>query len=304
MIYHILNGDSSFEIWKKNNFEGTSIVFREMLVEGDCFGPLFTLSFFESRTSFLNSNFNISSDEYARILHDELQQLNHLKPEDEIVLWFENDLFCQVNLMAILAFITQNSFVYDKISIINTDKNKGLGEYKINDYPRLFNERLLLSENDLEYASRFWKKYTSDNLKDFLRMINKHPVNFAYLKEAMIAHLERFPNPATGLNKLERRILKYLNDEPLTLFKLIGKLLRRQTWEGFGDLQYENIIKRLSLDLIEQKEGKYYLTLKGEQVLRGTQKYDDSTLSYLSLGGAARTDYYFDGVNNLVIERK
>ncbi|KXX69914.1 DUF1835 domain-containing protein [Flammeovirga sp. SJP92] len=304
MIYHILNGDSSFEIWKKNNFEGSSIVFREMLVEGNCFGPLFTASFFESRTNFLNSNFNISSNEYASILLAELQQLNHLNPEDEIVLWFEHDLFCQVNLMAILAFITQKNFVYHKISIINTEKNKGLGEYKIQDYPRLFEERLPLSENDLEYASQFWEKYTADDLKDFLLLIHHHPDSFAYLKETMIAHLERFPNPRTGLNKLERRILKFLNDEPLTLFKLIGKLLRRQTWEGFGDLQYEHIIKRLSMDLIELKDGKYYLTLKGGQVLRGTQKYDDSTLSYMFLGGAVRTDYYFDGVNNLVIERK
>lgn len=304
MISHILNGDSTLSIWKHHQFDGDPIVFREMLVEGDCTAKLFSDDFFYFRRNFFKQYYGIPIPKYDKITFQELQKLNKLSDVDEIILWFENDLFCQINLMAVLSFFHSTNFDIQTISLIKVEGNKGLGEYKIEDYPRLFNNRITLNDNDLEFATKFWEKFTNEKLESLLPFMHTYNNSFSYLSSSVKAHIERFPDPISGITKLERRILKFLGEEPMTSHKLIGKLLKRQRWEGFGDLQYEKMIQNMAPDLIELKEKKYHLTINGKQILRGVKKFDDSHLSYITLGGVKRSDYYFDSINNLVIERK
>ncbi|AZQ61417.1 hypothetical protein EI427_04010 [Flammeovirga pectinis] len=305
MDYHILNGDSSYVLWTQNNFSAVPIIFREMLVEGDCRGELLSDAFFNSRRHYFSYNYAISPEEYDKLSTSELIKITKIENAGEIVLWFEYDLFCQINMMSVLAYLATIEKLKSKVSIIITSANKGLGEYLPTAYQKLYEERIELNSKDLKYALLFWKKYLSEDINDFIPYIHQHTKPFVFLEKAMKAHLERFPNNRSGINKLERRVLKFINESNLTKHQLVGALLRRQSWEGYGDMQYENIIKSIQpLLIIENKEGVFELTLLGSAVFRGKQKFDDASLHYTYIGGARRGDYYFDEGKNLVVERK
>ncbi|MBB6459035.1 hypothetical protein [Flammeovirga kamogawensis] len=305
MDYHILNGDSSYILWKQNNFSAEPIIFREMLVEGDCRGKLLSDAFFTSRRHYFSYNYTISPAEYDKLSTSELLKITEIKDAHEVVLWFEYDLFCQINMMSVLAYIATIESLTDKVSIIITSSNKGLGEYLPEEYQKLYNDRIALESKDLKYALLFWKKYLSEDVNDLIPYIHQHTKPFIFLEAAMRAHLERFPSERSGINKLERRLLKFINESNLTKHQLVGAMLRRQTWEGYGDMQYENIIKSIQPLLIkENEEGIFEMTSLGSAVFRGKQKFDDASLHYTYIGGARRGDYYFDEGKNLVVERK
>ncbi|WP_281613797.1 hypothetical protein [Flammeovirga sp. SubArs3] len=302
--YHVLNGDSSFQLWKTQDFGGDPIIFREMLVEGDQHPLLWSEGFFDTRRKFFLVNYKITNEEYNAISFHELSRLQELQSAQMITLWFENDLFCYINLFAVLSYINSLDKKDVKVSLVLGDQKKGLGEYKPEDYPSLYNNRVDLKPSDIQYAGNFWKYYVNADFENLIQLIKKSPSCFPYIDDIMKAYMEQFPWLETGLSKIERRILKFLYDEPCIERKLIGKLLRRQSIEGFGDLQYERIIKQMKKDLLEVNEDGYLiLTSEGKNILRGVNQYNDQNLSYQYIGGALRSEYYYDQESCFLIER-
>ncbi|MBB3697885.1 hypothetical protein KMW28_06810 [Flammeovirga yaeyamensis] len=302
--YHILNGDSILEAWRHQNFDAEPIIFREMLVEGESMIELWTHRFFEKRKHFFLTNYGVSFEDYNSKSGVELQKMNQLVNATTITLWFENDLFCHINLMATLHFIHQLNMNDVEVYLVLGEGTKGLGEYTKEAFGKLYHQKVKLDADDLAFASKFWELYTKADLDNFITYIKRSPKFLPLLKEVMTTYMEQFPQKESGINKLERRILKFLNDEPLTEHKLIGKLLRRQTYEGFGDLQYEKILKQLSSSLIEKEEDDHLvLSSEGKKVLRGLQKFDDEQLPYQFYGGAMRTEYYYDEEKSFLIGR-
>src|SRR5688572_17976133 len=100
MNVHVLNGDAL-----KENFPlaGDIIVCREALVDGPVDALSFE-SFFEDRAAFIAESFDAEKDSYVNLVRNEFDRLANCNHESAIHLWFEHDLFCQVNLWFILYF--------------------------------------------------------------------------------------------------------------------------------------------------------------------------------------------------------
>jgi len=107
---HILNGDALLERFPFDTPD--VIVARECLVDGDVSSAHQVASldgggdasldtsldaFFQIRASFLQKQYGISPDEYAASTIAEFWKIREIPPESDINLWFEEDLFCQVN---------------------------------------------------------------------------------------------------------------------------------------------------------------------------------------------------------------
>ena len=105
--YHILNGDALKEQFPKD-LEGEIIVARECLVEGELKANGLD-EFFKIRASFISRSFeNNSIQDYYQRTASEFQKILDIKDNAEINLWFEDDLFCQVNFWFIVHLIYTN----------------------------------------------------------------------------------------------------------------------------------------------------------------------------------------------------
>lgn len=96
-IYHILNGDALLERFP-STIEGEKIVFRECLVDGSLQGDDMD-ALLRSRCTFLTEVYQgFSVEDYAEQVVKELDKIKDLSADAIVNLWFEDDLFCQVNM--------------------------------------------------------------------------------------------------------------------------------------------------------------------------------------------------------------
>lgn len=107
-ILHILNGSCMLEKFsneKLMNKNATYVSFNEAMCWGDADEEIFSHSFIEKRVQSLQT----TEEEYQRIVLGALEPL--FQGEFEIiVLWFGDDMFCQMNLITIVAYLEQTGY--------------------------------------------------------------------------------------------------------------------------------------------------------------------------------------------------
>jgi hypothetical protein len=102
---HITNGSSLTGYLKDLDVKGDVLTWHEMLCEGPTTTIIDSKEFIEARQAFLNVYYDVEIDEYA--YKNEIGKLDHIENYTEIVLWFEYDLFCHINLMAVINLLQQ-----------------------------------------------------------------------------------------------------------------------------------------------------------------------------------------------------
>ena len=95
-VIHILNGDALREQFPAS-VEGELIVARECLVVGDVSGNDLK-DFYENRAKDLLKSYGTPISEYFSKVVPEYEKIRKLRVNSTVNLWFEDDLFCQVNL--------------------------------------------------------------------------------------------------------------------------------------------------------------------------------------------------------------
>lgn len=250
---HILNGDSTSQIFSKTDINGDVIIFREMLCDGPLYKDVGSDEFWKSRYTFFEEEMGISKIDYFDKTIKELIKIEDISSYDEVILWFEYDLFCQVNLMALCVYLLKYYKKNINYYLVCTGEEHGrqhlqaLSDYSINEYLKLFKKKIKLSRNDLLFIQQCWEKYVINDqmqLKEF--NFNKN-TKFKYLQMAIDQHLQRFPSH-NGLNQIENKIIEFINAGISGKKKIVKKLLtwqRQETVYGFGDQQYFLYLKKL-----------------------------------------------------------
>lgn len=304
---HITNGDILTEKLRTLKLQGDIITWREMLCEGKTETNVGSESFWKTRFEFLNKNYKISKSWFIDKTLKEYRTLCNHKQEDHIVLWFENDLFDQINMLAVISWLKTHR-PYAQISLVSgdeevkTDKLLGLGSLNDDQLRKVFNNRTLLTQDDVEYADYVWQLYCSDNpirlenLKDF------DSFQFAHLSGAIEAHLLRFPTIKNGLNAVENNILKLAIDtKPKTKLALLNAVLNNQGVYGFGDTQYERVITKLKP--LFSNFNPVRLSKKGKEILEGkTSYYSCIQENDAYLGGALKYNFLYNSETNRILK--
>lgn len=241
---HILNGDALKQQFPES-ITGEQIVLRECFVDGDVNAS--TLSdLFAVRAKFISQNYGGTEEEYLNKAVSEILKIKNIDPQDEIHLWFEQDLFCQVNMWFAINLLATNK---NKIYLVKPEKHSqygfgGLGQSQL---VTCYQNKLPISQ--IEDFSLLWKAYQVDDFESQLVLVHKLKDDFPFLLPAIKAHIQRFlvngnlDRPSNSI--LE--IMKELNTKEFgPIFKEFSK---RESIYGFGDLQ----VKRLYNEILSQK---------------------------------------------------
>jgi len=305
---HITNGDSTTNYLKKLRFSGEFITWREMLCEGKTTTDVGSESFWKNRFDFLKTVYKVNKPTFIEFTLKEYRNLCKKKEQNEIVLWFEPDLFCQINMLAVLSWIKRYRQGYE-ISLVSdgTDakshKNAGfslLSEEQIN---LLYKNRVSLSQDDIEYADYIWQLYCSDSPLRLETVYKFNPMSpFKHLASAIEAHLKRFPSIENGLNFVENNILKTTNSHQFkSKQELITNLLREDDIYGFGDLQYENHLK--NLHKLFSSFNPVKISKKGKEVLeKQLNFYGQIRNEGAYLGGSKKYSFLYQSSSDKLLQ--
>lgn len=271
---HVLNGDAIVPIFNNAEIKGDRVIWREMLCDGPLDSTVASDEFWKKRYAFFEEKYEIQKLDYFDKTIKELLKVEDLANYDELVMWFEYDLFCQVNLMALCSFLLQNYRKDVLYYLVCVGKVKGkesfqsLSDFSAKEYQTLYTNKIKITRSNLLFMDQCWKLYVNNNydaLKDF--NFNKYS-KFRYLQGAINQHLKRFPNKK-GIHEIEETLLKLINEKPYTATEIVAKMLEWQklnTVYGFGDLQYFTYLKELN-NYYNIKNNKYYLNKLGSSLI-------------------------------------
>lgn len=248
MVYNILNGDSLACSFPDSKIEGHIIVVREGLIDGNLSGDNLH-DFWQSRAKYMG----LTETEYHDNVVKEFEKIMNAPDDSEFNLWFEYDLFCQVNSWFVVSVINSLS-IKKKVYAVNTsylDKTSkqfwnGFGSANSSELLHCFADRILLNDVDLQLAEDLWIAYKVGNLDELTRLAKKQSSAFPYLQEVTRAHVDRFPKQGKGRPE---RVIEEITKNISTDFNAVLKeFWNKESIYGFGDTQvkylYDKVMHR------------------------------------------------------------
>ena len=306
-LLHITNGDNFTKKLNSLELKGEVITWREMLCEGKTLTNVGSEPFWKARFEFLNKNYKVSKSSFIEKTLKEYRSLCNHKQQDQIVLWFEYDLFCQINMVAVISWLKSHR-KYAEISLVcsgkedASDKLYTLNELSNEQLMQLYENRKVLTQDDIEYADYVWQLYCSDNPIRLENLTDFKNYQFDYLGNAIQTHLQRFPSIKNGLNTMENDILQLtLDQKPSSKKELLSKVLSQQSLLGFGDSQYERAISRLKPLFTSFNPAK--LTRKGKEILDAKSNYYANLQdNNVFLGGAMKYNFLYNHSTDRILK--
>lgn len=125
--------------------------------------------------------------------------------EDEVVLWFEHDLYDQLHLIQIL-----DRLDHSRVSAVLADDY--LGGQPPHTLRTWFAARVPISESQRQLAARAWTAFRSPDPAELIAFIRAHagadqPGGLPHLVPALRRHLQQFPWLGTGLSRTQAQTI-------------------------------------------------------------------------------------------------
>jgi len=240
MTIHVLTGDALLNNFPEGKLQGSVAISRECLIEGPVNAS--TLSdFWNQRESYLKDTYPESDISYSDDVAYEFEKLNDLKEGDEVNLWFEHDLFCQINLWFTLSLLDQKNVTVYRVSPVVSNQDElwyGFGPMSPEELLKCYEQKTLLSSEDIQLGKNLWLAYAAADNPALTQLSANPSKAFPYLKEVCKAQTERPDRP--------EKVLKEIISKGNTSFeKVFIEFCEQEGIYGFGDSQVQNIYDQL-----------------------------------------------------------
>lgn len=237
---HVLPGDSLVETFAATEISGEVVICRECLVDGRVFGETME-EFWEVRATFLNNQGAEPDNLYETYAKPQFEKILNVDASTTVNLWFEYELFCQVNMWFCLYLLRDsNAEIFRIEPNVRTadDIWKGFGGLSAADLRRCFAERKKLSNEDLELGSNLWKAFQTRDFAQLIELSKSKSECFPYLKEVCKAASEQETRPKRALQKI-------ISAGETEFGKVFEKFIETEGIYGFGDVQVKRIFDEI-----------------------------------------------------------
>lgn len=138
---------------------------------------------------------------------------------DELVLWYEHDVFDQLNLVQLLTWIHEHVPDSTRVSLVCIDAFpgrpdfKGLGELTPNELAPLLGTREPVTAAQYDVAGRAWQAFREPSPQTLDALRREDTAALPFLAAALDRFLQEYPWTTDGLSRSERRLLQLAAEE-------------------------------------------------------------------------------------------
>ncbi len=247
--YHILNGDALKNRFPVSHVYGEVIIMRECLVDGPSSGNNLE-DFFKNRANFIKETYGDVDNKYTQEVIPEILKINTIG-EGEVNLWFEDDLFCQVNLWFICSLIYSKDHI--KVNLVRPNKSLqyGFGGLNTEDLVTAYEQKIPLTKVNVNQLVWLWFTFQKNHVERLLKLSVQIGEDFPFIKEAIIAQIERNGSDENP-GRPERTILAIIEEKNTIDFGIVfQEFCKREPIYGFGDLQFKSIFDSTVKSILE-----------------------------------------------------
>ncbi|NQV72781.1 hypothetical protein HQ496_06640 [bacterium] len=237
----ITNGDSGAYAIRNAGIEGDVLSWDDVLHDGAVPAGLNFEELCERRIAEL-VQFSWGSDRDIRGRFDSRNRVFKTAGErDELICWFEHDLYDQLQLWQIL---DQLHLLQKDVSVICEPNyvTNHTGE----ELQALFKNRQPAPAVSLEHAALLWSAFRNSDPSALWDLRGQQLLNFA--DETIERWATCFPSLHDGLNEVERNTLKLLSNgrEPMAFSTLFKGISAQEDPQFMGDLSFFLLLKRMA----------------------------------------------------------
>ena len=191
-----------------------------------------------------------------------------------MILWFEHDLFDQLQLIQILDWFSGQGLGKTRLSMICIDQH--LGGLDALALATLFHSRHAVTGAELRAAKTAWEIFRSPDPERLLTYAETADTTLPYLHAALLRLLDEYPSHADGLSRTERQAM-HLVASGLHDFTAIFKASQELEEAVYlGDLTFRHYLRRLARaphPLLAEEGQRYEITGMGRLVLEGKENH-------------------------------
>jgi len=300
-LLNITNGDSTVDIMKQAGVPGILLPWRDILHDGPVPDGLSLEDLSKVRAKFIADRGWGAPEaiEQGFIARDNV--LRSCEQYENVILWFEHDLYDQLQLLQILDWYDNHRPIKPKLAIICVDQY--LGTLSPEQMAMLYRYEQTVTEDHLALASKAWSAFRASTPEQWFALLQMDTRALPYLAGAIFRQLQEYPDCRHGLSRTALQALNIIahgEQRPGRVFALYQETEERRF---LGDASFWVILHELLesspplLKLAEHKtltlpfspDQALTITPAGEAVLAGKSNWLNSFKLDRWMGGVHLT---------------
>jgi uncharacterized protein DUF1835 len=253
-LLHILNGDCAADRLRESGAPGRITLSADVLCEGPAPAGLAPERWRKMRARYLAESGYGDYDDCLARLSEWDRALDDFRSYDEVVLWFEHDLFDQVLLVRLLDWFARQELGWTKLSLVSIGEYPGihpfhgLGQLTAEQMGGLLESRVPVSAAQRLLARHAWRLFCSPEPIGLELLLRRDTAALPFLAGALHRLLEEFPAVGNGLSRTEQQTLEALVIVgPMPFEALFRAVQWREERPFMGDSSFLRFLRELAV---------------------------------------------------------
>jgi hypothetical protein len=229
-VLHVTNGDCAVEVLRAAGMRGDLLPWRDVLHEGPVDPRLSLADLSAVRARFIADSGWAAHEDAASQFRERDERLQRCAADEEVVLWFEHDLYDQLQLVQLLAWF--HAHPHPRLTLVCEDEY--LGEMAPSRAAALFASRREVAPEQLQLGWEAWIAFPI-GIESFLM---KDLSRLQFLEAALKRYREE-------PRRTEELIIDALAGGPLELGELFRRTQEKDEPRFLGDSVFLKRLERL-----------------------------------------------------------
>jgi hypothetical protein len=212
-VLHITNGDSVIQGFRDGRIPGAYLAWKDPLHDGAVPQSPSLEALSDVRAGVLSQSVGADYLEMRAGFAARDRTLGDFRADDETVLWFEHDLYDQLQLLQILDWFSRQDLAGARVSLIQIGKHAevpafyGLGQLTGRQLADLLPLRQKVRAEQYAIGREAWTAFCAPDPTGLAGLAQRSFRSMPFLSAALQRCLEEYPSVADGLSRTERQLL-------------------------------------------------------------------------------------------------
>ncbi|MEG3638333.1 DUF1835 domain-containing protein [Magnetococcus sp. PR-3] len=230
---HCTNGDSATALMAEAGIQGVLLPWRDLLHDGPVPGGLNIAALAKQRSTYIAACGWGKQEDIEADFQKRDQHLANWAAFDQIILWFEHDLYDQLQLIQILDRFAEQPESHDRLFIIQTDDY--LGHHTPEQIAARLSQKQPVTQAQLQLAQQAWVAFTAPTPLPWHQLLQCDTQALPWLRSAIERMLAQYPSVKNGLNRSESLLLELIQAGHHKPGPLFHAYLEQDTPKFMGD---------------------------------------------------------------------
>ncbi len=241
----ITNGDSAAATLRGAGLEHPILPWRDLLHEGPVPVRPSLEALSQLRARFLAEQGWGRFDEILADFQQRDATLRAVGAEDEVLLWFEHDLYDQLQLIQLLHYFQELETIRrPRLHLICEAEFIALSRPgRLRD---LFARRKKVSDQHLELSRSVWSAFVQESPQALIGLLEGALGGLPFLQQALQRLLQEYPAAAHGLSRTQQQILEAVEGRAPTPVQIFQRSQDCEEARYLGDTTFWSYLQQLS----------------------------------------------------------